>query len=104
MCTTGEEKLVKMNNAIQRTDGLELTAEKQIPQQSDFSDTNTTKYSSNDLRKTITNVLDYMGKYQYAIFFAIAFNGLIYGINHTITSFHIYTPTFYCKVSYIPYQ
>lgn len=97
-----------MNNAIKQhieSDGLEMTTDKQLQIQqqelNDFSSINNDKkkYSSNDLQKTITKVLDYMGKYQYAVFFAIAFNGLIYGINHTLTSFHIYTPTFYCKVN-----
>lgn len=54
-----------------------------------------------NLKITISNVLDYMGRYQYALCFAFLFNGWIYGINHNLTAFHVYTPPeFYCKVSF----
>lgn len=54
--------------------------------------------NNNELKQFINNVLNSMGRYQWAIFLAISFNGIIFGINHTLTAFHIYTPTFYCKV------
>lgn len=58
-----------------------------------------TKVLYNDLPRIISDVLNYMGRYQIALFIALAMNGLIYGINHTLTAFHIYTPKFYCDVS-----
>lgn len=58
-----------------------------------------TKVLYNDLPRIISDVLNYMGRYQIALFIALAMNGLIYGINHTLTAFHIYTPKFHCDVS-----
>lgn len=52
-----------------------------------------------DLSRIMSQVLDRMGRYQIALFIALVLNGLIYGINHTLTAFHIYTPAFTCKVS-----
>lgn len=62
------------------------------------SETKEKEISNYELKQIINNVLNSMGRYQWAIFFAISFNGIIFGINHTLTAFHIYTPTFYCKV------
>lgn len=53
-----------------------------------------------DLPRTIGDVLNYMGRYQKVLFIALALNGIIYGINHTLTAFHVYRPEFYCDVSY----
>uniref|UniRef100_U5EG39 Putative synaptic vesicle transporter svop n=1 Tax=Corethrella appendiculata TaxID=1370023 RepID=U5EG39_9DIPT len=38
-----------------------------------------------------------MERYQYLIIIILALNSSIVAINHTITSFHTYTPDFYCK-------
>lgn len=54
-----------------------------------------------DLTRTIGDVLNYMGRYQKILFIALALNGIIYGINHTLTAFHVYRPEFYCDVSHI---
>lgn len=55
--------------------------------------------SFHNLKATISKVLNYMGRYQIALCTALLLNGLIYGINHNLPAFHIYAPTFYCKVS-----
>lgn len=52
----------------------------------------------NDLKTTITEVISFMGRYQMAICLAFILNGFIYGINHNLTAFHVYTPAFYCEV------
>lgn len=54
--------------------------------------------SYHDLKKTITDVIGYMGRYQMAICLAFILNGFIYGINHNLTAFHVYTPAFFCEV------
>lgn len=51
-----------------------------------------------DLKKTITDVINFMGPYQMAICLSFILNGFIYGINHNLTAFHVYTPAFYCEV------
>lgn len=51
-----------------------------------------------DLKTTITNVINFMGRYQIVICLAFILNGFIYGINHNLTAFHVYTPEFYCEV------
>lgn len=51
-----------------------------------------------NLKLTISRVLEYMGRYQIALCIAFLFNGWIYGINHNLPAFHIYTPAFFCKV------
>lgn len=58
-----------------------------------------TSYNNSDVRALIGRVLNSMGRFQYAILFAMAVNGIIFGVNQTLTSFHVYTPTFYCKVT-----
>lgn len=53
----------------------------------------------NNLVELVPRVLDRMGKYQIFIIVLLSFNSAIVAINHTVTSFHIYTPTFHCSVS-----
>lgn len=51
-----------------------------------------------DLPHLIAVVLNPMGRYQIALLLALTFNSAIVGISHTLTSFHTYTPEFYCEV------
>lgn len=51
-----------------------------------------------DLPHLIAVVLNPMGRYQIALLLALTFNSAIVGISHTLTSFHTYTPDFYCEV------
>lgn len=52
-----------------------------------------------NLVELVPRVVNRMGKYQIFIIVLLSFNSAIVAINHTLTSFHIYTPTFHCSVS-----
>lgn len=54
-----------------------------------------------NLVELVPRVINRMGNYQILIIVLLSFNSAIVAINHTLTSFHIYTPTFHCSVSII---
>lgn len=51
------------------------------------------------LNELITFTLQQQTKWHFVLLFAINLISSIVGINHVLTSFHTYTPDFYCRVS-----
>lgn len=70
-------------------------------QSSNETDEKPSETTANSLIATIDSVISFMGRYQILLFVAFLSNGLIFGINHNLTAFHIYTPTFYCEVIFL---
>lgn len=62
-------------------------------------DDQTVRLNYAELKETIMSVINFMGRYQIVVCAAFILNGLIYGFNHFITVFYVYTPKFYCKVN-----
>jgi len=56
----------------------------------------------NDIKELIHNLIEKNGKFQFILIILLCLNSIQVGINHTITSFHIYTPTFYCNDNAAP--
>lgn len=48
-----------------------------------------------DLAQLVDRVIDRFGKHQVLIFLLLCTNSIIVAINHTLTTFHIYTPPEY---------
>ena len=74
-------------------DGVEKTTDEQW----------TLKTIYNELPETISKILEPMGRYQVLLLVLLAANSIIIGINHTLTSFHTYTPAYTCNYEVRPW-
>ncbi|XP_055383940.1 organic cation/carnitine transporter 2-like [Condylostylus longicornis] len=56
----------------------------------------------NDIKELIQNLIEKKGRFQIILIVLLCLNSIQVGINHTITSFHIYTPSFHCNDNALP--
>lgn len=56
-----------------------------------------------DLNELIKEFLEKKGRFQFMLIVLLCLNSITVGINHTITSFHVYVPKFFCVVSVLTF-
>lgn len=51
-----------------------------------------------DINELVDRVIERFGRHQILVFLLLCTNSVLVAINHTMTTFHVYTPAqFYCK-------